>query len=188
MSCSELFLLAVGLAMDAFAVSMTNGLCCSNLQKGRMLTVAICFGSFQGLMPTTGFFLGKAFESYITALDHYIALILLCCIGGKMLFDALANRNKSETGYVLTTGLLLTQGFATSIDALAVGVSLAALPGVQILPAALSITGITFVLALAGISIGKRFGSRLGSHALAAGGLILIGIGVKIFAEHMFFS
>lgn len=183
----ELFLIGVGLSMDAFAVSVTNGLCCTNLKRTGMLWIAVCFGVFQGLMPTAGFFLGKAFEVWIYAADHWIALVLLGYIGGKMIFDALTE-TAEEKKYSLTPKLLLMQGVATSIDALAVGVSLAALPDVQILPAALLITGVTFALSLVGTAFGAKVGQRLGSHAQLAGGLILIGIGIKIFAEHFFFA
>lgn len=183
----ELFLIGAGLSMDAFAVSITNGLCGTNLKRRTMFWIALCFGVFQGLMPTAGFFLGKAFEVYISAVDHWIALVLLGYIGGKMLFDALTEKAE-EKAYLLTVKLLLMQGVATSIDALAVGVSFAALPDVRILPAALLITGVTFALSLVGVGFGTKVGQKLGNHAQFVGGLILIGIGVKIFAEHVFFS
>ena len=187
MSIIDIILVAIGLSMDAFAVSITNGLCCQHLRRSQMLSVAVCFGGFQALMPTIGYFLGKAFEGYISALDHYIALILLGYIGGKMIFDALTG-SAEEHSYALTAKLLLMQGVATSIDALAVGVSFATLPNVQIVPAVLLIGGITFLLSLTGVLIGKKTGQKLGSRAQIVGGLILIGIGIKIFVEHMFFS
>ncbi len=187
MSYIELFLIAVGLSMDAFAVSISDGLCCTKLKKSQMLAIALCFGGFQGLMPTIGFFLGKAFESYITAVDHYIALVLLGYIGGKMIYDALSKKEE-EAHSVLTAPLLLTQGIATSIDALAVGVSFAALPNVSIFAAASFIACVTFVCSIIGVCFGKKFGEKLGSRAMLVGGLILVGIGVKIFIEHLFFS
>ncbi len=187
MTYIELFLIAVGLSMDAFAVSISNGLCCTKLKRSQMLAIGVCFGGFQGLMPTIGYFLGKAFESYITAIDHYIALILLGYIGGKMIFDAFS-KNEEASYNTLTTPLLLTQGIATSIDALAVGVSFAALPNVNIAAAALSIAAVTFVCSLIGVAFGRKFGEKLGSRATLLGGLILVGIGVKIFVEHMFFG
>lgn len=187
MSYIELFLIAIGLSMDAFAVSISNGLCCTKLKKSQVLAIGVCFGGFQGLMPTIGYFLGKAFESYITAIDHYIALILLGYIGGKMVYDALTQKEE-EKHTSLPPSLLLTQGIATSIDALAVGVSFAALPNVNIIAAALFIAGVTFVCSVIGVCFGKFFGEKLGSRAMLAGGLILIAIGVKIFVEHMFFS
>ncbi len=187
MSYIELFLIAVGLSMDAFAVSISDGLCCTKLKKSQMLAIALCFGGFQGLMPTIGFFLGKTFESYITAVDHYIALVLLGYIGGKMIYDALSQKEE-ESHSTLTAPLLLTQGIATSIDALAVGVSFAALPDVSILAAASFIACVTFVCSIIGVCFGKKFGEKLGSRAMLVGGLILVGIGVKIFIEHVFFS
>lgn len=159
-------------------------------EKKRMAAAAacgVCFGLFQGIMPTIGFALGKTFTRYITSIDHYIALILLSFIGGKMLIDCFKKDNQEyETQFSLTSGLLLVQGVATSIDALAVGVSFAAL-SVNIVSAAAFICGVTFVFSFAGVFIGKKFGTVLNSKAQIFGGLILIGIGVKIFIEHMFF-
>ena len=187
MSVTELILIGIGLSMDAFAVSITNGLSARQLKRSTMLADAVCFGVFQGLMPTIGFFLGKAFETYIRTFDHWIALLLLAWIGGKMIWDAF--RGEEESGeYTLTVKLLLAQGVATSIDALAVGVSFAALPDVQILPAALLICCETFAFSLIGIVFGKKAGAKLGSHAQLVGGIILVGIGIKIFVEHMFFG
>lgn len=188
MSYIELFLVAVGLSMDAFAVSISNGLCCQKLRRSQILSIGLCFGGFQGLMPAIGFLLGKAFESYITAVDHYIALILLGYIGGKMIADTFSDNDEAEQSRLLTAPLLLTQGIATSIDALAVGVSFAALPDVNIVAAAAFIACITFGCSVIGVCFGKKFGEKLGSRATFLGGLILVGIGVKIFVEHMFFG
>jgi putative Mn2+ efflux pump MntP len=152
-----------------------------------MLAIAVCFGVFQGLMPVIGFFVGKAFERYICAFDHWIALVLLGYIGGKMLYDAL-HEEEASGEYSLTGKLLLTQGIATSIDALAVGVSFAALPHINIWLSSLLICCTTFAFSLVGVLFGKRMGQRLGSRAQIVGGIILIGIGVKIFVEHMFFG
>lgn len=187
MNLLEIILIGVGLSMDAFAVSITNGLSCKNLKKIQMLAVAVCFGVFQGLMPAIGFFLGKAFEGYIRAFDHWIALALLGYIGGKMIWDALKGGEEASE-YTLTAKLLLMQGIATSIDALAVGVSFAALPDVNILTAALLICAETFVFSFIGVAFGKRAGQKLGSRAQLIGGLILVGIGIKIFVEHVFFG
>lgn len=187
MRLTELLLLAVGLSMDAFAVSVTNGLCLKKSGWKAAAACGVCFGLFQGIMPTIGFALGKTFTRYITSIDHYIALILLSFIGGKMLVDSFKNDDEScETQFSLTLGLLLVQGVATSIDALAVGVSFAAL-SVNIVSAAAFICGVTFIFSFAGVFIGKKFGTVLNSKAQIFGGLILIGIGVKIFIEHMFF-
>ena len=187
MTIPVIFLIGIGLSMDAFAVSVTDGLSTANLKKMRMLMTAVCFGVFQGLMPVIGYFLGKAFEVYICAFDHWIALALLGYIGGKMIFDAI--RGEEDTGeYVLTTKLILTQGIATSIDALAVGVSFAALPDVSIWLAAILICCTTFAFSIVGVMFGKRMGQKLGSHAQLVGGIILLCIGIKIFVEHMFFA
>ena len=186
MTLLEILLIGIGLSMDAFAVSVTDGLCCTNLKKLHMQGIALCFGVFQGLMPMLGFFLGKSFASYICAFDHWIALVLLGYIGGNMIFEAF--RGEEDSGqYALTGRLLLTQGIATSIDALAVGVSFAALPDVDIRISALLICCTTFVFSLIGVASGSHVGQKLGSRAQIIGGLILVGIGVKIFAEHMFF-
>ena len=188
MTILELILIGIGLSMDAFAVSITNGLCCTNLNRRRIILIGVCFGGFQGLMPTLGFWLGKAFEQYIRAFDHWIALLLLGYIGGKMLIDAIRGRNEELHQMLLTPRMLLMQGVATSIDALAVGVSFAALPDVRILPAAVLIGCETFAFSLVGVVFGKRVGQKLGSNAQIVGGLILVVIGVKIFIEHTFFG
>lgn len=198
MNFFELILTAIGLSMDAFAVSVTNGLCCKDLQKKHVLSIGLCFGIMQGLMPTIGFLLGQAFTDYITAVDHYIALILLGYIGGKMILDAVKEFKESgesgESGsaepesYHLSGKTIFMQGVATSIDALAVGVSFSALANISIVPAALEIAVITCVLSIIGVCFGKRLGQKFGSYALLAGGLILVLLGVKIFIQHMFFS
>ncbi len=187
MTTLELFLLAVGLSMDAFAVSITNGLCDASLKRWQMLMVGVCFGGFQGIMPTLGYFLGKAFEVYITNLDHWIALILLAYIGGKMIWDSF-HEEEDGGSYILTGKMLFMQGIATSIDALAVGVSFAALSDIKIYLAAPFICCVTFGFSIVGVVFGKGFGNRLGARAQFVGGMILLAIGIKIFAEHMFFS
>ncbi len=185
MTILEIILIGVGLSMDAFAVSITNGLCCTNLKKRQMFYIALCFGVFQGAMPLIGYFLGKAFEKYICTFDHWIALVLLGYIGGKMIFDAV--KGEEDAGeFQLTLKTLLTQGIATSIDALAVGVSFAALPNVNIWSSAGIICCTTFAFSLVGVVFGKKVGSKLGSRAQLVGGIILVCIGIKIFVEHMF--
>lgn len=190
MGIIELLLIAIGLSMDAFAVSVTNGLCYKNVRFKWTLGMGLCFGLFQGAMPTIGYFLGSTFAGYISRFDHYIALILLGFIGGKMLSDGIKSRNESveKSDSVMSLGLLLVQGVATSIDALAVGVSFAMLPDVNIVMAAGFIAMITFILSIAAVFIGKKFGNLLNNKAQIVGGLILIGIGLKIFIEHTFFG
>ena len=188
MGLIELLLIAVGLSMDAFAVSVTNGLCYKNVKFGWTLGMGLCFGLFQGAMPTIGYFLGSTFADYITAYDHYIALILLCFIGGKMLIDGIKSKDEGieATGASIGLGILLVQGVATSIDALAVGVSFAMLPNVNIVTAAGFIALVTFSLSIIAVFVGKKFGSILNNKAQIIGGLILIAIGIKIFIEHTF--
>ena len=188
MGLIELLLIAVGLSMDAFAVSVTNGLCYKNVKCGWTLAMGLCFGLFQGAMPTIGYFLGSTFADYITAYDHYIALILLCFIGGKMLIDGIKSKDEGieATGASIGLGILLVQGVATSIDALAVGVSFAMLPNVNIVTAAGFISLVTFSLSIIAVFVGKKFGSLLNNKAQIIGGLILIAIGIKIFIEHTF--
>ena len=212
MSIVELLLLAVGLSMDAFAVSIGNGLSMKGISLKKALPIALSFGLFQALMPLIGYFLGSAFESIIKQWDHYIALAFLGFIGGKMIYDGIkeiiADRNakkkpekdeeisdnpsKNEAGAdnekSLSFGKLMIQAVATSIDALIVGVSFAALPDVNIWIAVSLIGVITFSLSLVGVFAGKKFGELLGSKAEVLGGLILVGIGVKVFVEHMFFG
>lgn len=190
MGIIELLLIAIGLSMDAFAVSVTNGLCYKNVKFKWTLGMGLCFGLFQGAMPTIGYFLGSTFADYISALDHYIALILLCFIGGKMIYDSIKSSNEEaiKTDLSITLGILLVQGVATSIDALAVGVSFAMLSDVNIVAAAGFIASVTFVLSIAAVFVGKNFGNLLNNKAQIIGGLILIAIGLKIFIEHTFFG
>lgn len=191
----ELLLLAIGLAMDAFAVSIGNGLSMKKQNLKAALAIAFSFGLFQALMPTLGYFLGSAFEEVIRRFDHYIALIFLGFIGGKMIFDGIKELIADKKGnaeelpeFKLTFGKLLIQAIATSIDALIVGVSFAALPDVNIWTAVLLIGTVTFAISLAGVFSGKKFGQLLGSKAEIFGGIILVGIGLKVFIEHVFFG
>lgn len=188
MGFTELFMIAVGLSMDAFAVSIANGLSKNNMNVFWTIATGVCFGLFQGIMPTLGFALGSTFEKYITALDHIIALVLLGYIGGKMLADGLKHdKNEILETADMKIGELLVQGVATSIDALAVGISFAVLK-VNIVTSALFICCTTFLFGIAGVLIGKKFGDKLSNKAQIFGGLILIGIGLKIFISHTFFG
>lgn len=195
MGIIELLLIAVGLSMDAFAVSIGNGLSMKKSSPKAALAIAFSFGLFQALMPTAGYFLGSAFEDIIKGFDHYIALIFLGFIGGKMIYDGIKEiraRKKGEEAeegtFKLGFGALMIQAVATSIDALIVGVSFAALPDVNIW-AAVALIGITtFTISLVGVFFGKKFGQLLGSKAEIFGGVILVGIGLKVFIEHIFFG
>ena len=190
MGIIELLLIALGLSMDAFAVAVTNGMCKKNIKLGWAFLIVLTFGLFQGAMPAIGYFLGQTFTSYVTKFDHIIALVLLGIIGGKMLIDALKSNDDDNCGGEatnLTIGLLLAQGVATSIDALAIGVSFSAM-NVKIVTSAGFIAIVTFVCSFIGVFIGKKFGAILNKKAEIIGGVILIAIGLKIFIEHTFFA
>ena len=178
----ELFLIAVGLSMDAFAVSVCKGLSVQKLEKKHMALVGLYFGGFQFLMPLLGYLLGARFESLITNVDHWIAFALLLVIGGNMIKESFGEAEKLNDDFGVKTMLMLA--VATSIDALAVGITFAFLQ-VRIVPAALLIGVTTFCLSALGIYIGNRFGARYKSRAELAGGIILILIGVKILLEHL---
>ena len=187
MSLLTLLILAFGLSMDAFAVSVSNSMCFSKLRRSQAVFTSFSFGLFQGLRPMIGYFAGRAFAQAISAVDHWVAFILLGFIGGKMAADAVREmRAPEQCPEAKTFGirLMLVQAFATSIDALAVGVSFAALD-VNILAAASFIAGVTFACCLAGHLLGKAFGGWLGGKAELLGGVILMGIGLKILIEHL---
>lgn len=184
MSILELFLLAVGLSMDAFAVSVCKGLSVKKLELKHALLAGIYFGGFQALMPVIGYFAGSYFADLISDYDHWIVFILLAIIGGNMIKEAFGEEEDVNDNFGVKTMLLLA--IATSIDALAVGVSFAFLK-VNILYAAGFIGITTFVLSAIGIKIGNVFGSRYKSKAELAGGIILILIGFKVLLEHLGF-
>lgn len=184
----ELFLLAVGLSMDAFAVSICKGLA---MKKADVKGMAICgswFGGFQGLMPLIGFFLGTLFASAIEAVDHWVAFGLLGIIGFNMLKEAF---EKEECGCCenndadLSVKTMFVMAVATSIDALAVGISLAMAGNVNIWIAVILIGITTFILSAVGVKVGSIFGSKFEKKAQLAGGIILICLGVKILLEHL---
>ena len=178
----ELFLIAVGLSMDAFAVSVCKGLSVQKLEKKHMALVGLYFGGFQFLMPVLGYLLGARFESLITNVDHWIAFALLLVIGGNMIKESFGEAEKLNDDFGFKTMLMLA--VATSIDALAVGITFAFLQ-VRIVPAALLIGVTTFCLSALGIYIGNRFGARFERPATFAGGVVLILIGTKILLEHL---
>lgn len=184
MSISELLLIAVGLSMDAFAVSICKGLATKKVGVKHMLIVGLWFGGFQALMPLIGYFLGSTFEEYITRFDHWVAFVLLALIGGNMIREALSGEEEKANDS-LGVREMLTLAVATSIDALAVGVTFALLPGVNIAAAVSFIGVITFVISAAGIKVGNAFGTKCKSKAELAGGVMLILIGLKILLEHL---
>lgn len=184
----ELFLLGIGLAMDAFAVSVCKGLGMRRLNKKQALIIGLYFGGFQALMPLIGWLLGSQFQKYITSIDHWIAFILLGFIGGKMMIEAIREWNEEETVDVMDAPLdhknMLVLAVATSIDALAVGITFAFLdtPIIE----AITIIGITtMVISIIGVVVGNFFGSRYKSKAEFIGGLILVLLGLKILLEHL---
>lgn len=182
----ELFLIAVGLSMDAFAVSICKGLKMQRFNVRHAGVIALAFGGFQALMPAIGWFLGKQFESYITGIDHWIAFVLLAVIGGKMAVESFKKEEEdsSKENEKLDVKELLVLAVATSIDALAVGITFAFLQ-VSIVPAVSLIGVITFVLSAVGVFIGHKFGAKFKSKAELVGGIILILIGLKILLEHL---
>ena len=182
----ELLLIAVGLSMDAFAVSLCKGLCMKKLRYGDTTIIALFFGGFQMAMPMIGWVLGKQFERWITPIDHWIAFALLTYIGGKMIWESFhgGENEACATTERLNYRELIGLAVATSIDALAVGITFAFL-NTPILPAASEIGIITFALSFVGVLLGHRFGTRYRSRAEIAGGVTLILIGLKILLEHL---
>lgn len=185
MSLIELFLIAVGLSMDAFAVSICKGLATRKVSVKHLLIVGAWFGGFQALMPAIGYLLGSTFQSYITSFDHWVAFVLLCFIGGNMIHESFNNNDEASSDNSFTAKTMFILAVATSIDALAVGITFALLPNVNIIAAVLFIGCITFILSGAGLKIGSIFGLKYKAKAEFAGGLILILIGVKILLEHL---
>ncbi|MDO4945434.1 MAG: manganese efflux pump MntP family protein [Ruminococcus sp.] len=181
----ELFLIGVGLSMDAFAVSVCKGLNMQKINMRHAVVIGLFFGGFQALMPFVGWALGKQFEQYITAVDHWIAFALLAFIGGKMVYEAIKGGDDDEKihdGDKLDIKELFLLAVATSIDALAVGITFAFLQ-VSILPSITVIGVTTFAFSVGGVAIGNRFGAKYKNKAELAGGIILILIGLKILLE-----
>ena len=190
MGLVELLVVAVGLSMDAFAVSVCKGLCMRRVNWRHALVIALFFGAFQALMPLIGWLLGTQFAALITPVDHWVAFVLLALIGGKMIWDAVRGDDEDPAascpaeGAPLDLRELTLLAVATSIDALAVGVTLAFL-GVSI-GWAMAVIGVTtFALSFVGVAVGNRFGARFGGPAALAGGVVLILIGLKILLEHL---
>ena len=179
----ELLLMGVGLAMDAFAVSICKGLGMKKVNKKQAVVIGLFFGGFQALMPLIGWIVGRQFERYITMIDHWIAFILLAIIGGNMIKESFSKESEnisSDVGF--KTMIILA--IATSIDALAVGITFAFLK-VDIIPAVSIIGIITFAISIIGVKIGNVFGDKYEKKAELAGGIILILLGIKILIEHL---
>lgn len=183
----ELFLIGVGLSMDAFAVSVCKGLAMKKVNKKQAVVIGLYFGGFQALMPFLGWLLGIRFQKYIVSVDHWIAFVLLVFIGGKMVVEAVREKGEKEIGKMdlpLNHKEMLVLAVATSIDALAVGITFAFLD-VPIAEAVIIIGCTTFVLSILGVVVGNYFGSRYKKKAEITGGIILILIGLKILLEHL---
>ena len=181
MSIWELFVIAVGLSMDAFAVSVCKGLSAGRVRLGHALTAGIWFGGFQALMPFLGWLLGSRFQSFISSVDHWIAFLLLGLIGLNMVRES-RSQEEEEVGASFAPKAMLPLAVATSIDALAVGVSFAAV-GTNILAAVALIGLVTLVMSAVGVKIGNLFGTRYKALAERAGGVVLILMGLKILLQ-----
>lgn len=180
MSILDLFILAVGLSMDAFAVSVCKGLSLGKIKPKHMCIAGAWFGGFQALMPLIGYFLGSFFAEMIEKYDHWVAFVLLAIIGGNMIKESFGKDEKVDSSMDVKSMLLLV--IATSIDALAVGVTFAFLQ-VQIVPAVSFIGVITFIFSAVGVKIGSLFGTKYKSKAELFGGIVLVLIGIKILLE-----
>ena len=188
MTLVELLITAVALSMDAFAVSVCKGLSVGRIKIKHSLSCGVWFGAFQALMPLIGYLLGASFAEYITTFDHWVAFVLLTFIGGKMVVEAFGGDDECGCcpDKAFSPGTMLTMAIATSIDALAVGITFALLPDVNIAFAVGSIGIITFVISAVGVKIGSVFGAKYKFVAELLGGIALVVMGVKILIEHLF--
>lgn len=183
MNILEIILIGVGLAMDAFAVSICKGLSMKKLEWKKAFIIALYFGVFQAIMPVIGYFLGTSFQSLVTNIDHWIAFILLTIIGGNMIKESFDDENEKRNDKIdFKTMIILA--IATSIDALAVGITFAFFQTNIILAVAI-IGAITFFISIFGVKIGNKFGDKFQNKAEMFGGIILILIGLKILLEHL---
>lgn len=183
MEIFEVLLISLGLAMDAFAVSVCKGLSMEKMNWKKAIIIGLYFGLFQALMPVLGYFLGTAFEQFITSIDHWIAFALLGAIGSNMIKESF-NKNSENCNDNIDIKTMVILAIATSIDALAVGITFACLRINIVLPV-ISIGIITFILSVIGVKIGNKFGDKYENKAEFIGGLILILLGIKILLEHL---
>lgn len=183
MNLAEISLIAIGLAMDAFAVAICKGLSMKKIKLKYIIKIALYFGLFQGVMPALGYFLGNSFEVFVSKIDHWIAFLLLGIIGGNMIKEAFCKCNE-EVNDKLDFKTMLPLAVATSIDALTVGITFAFLK-VNILISCLMIGVITFILSMIGVKMGNKFGDKYEKKAEFIGGIILIVMGTKILLEHL---
>jgi putative Mn2+ efflux pump MntP len=186
MSLIEVLLIAVGVSMDAFAVSVAKGISASRITLKHALIAGLWFGGFQALMPTIGYFLGISFSSLISGWDHWIAFVLLTLIGANMVRGSFSNDEEENVAHGFGFWVMFSLAIATSIDALAVGISFAMVLKLEQLPLAVLLIGVvTFILSAIGVKIGNVFGAKHKSKAELAGGIILFLIGLKILFEHL---
>ena len=186
MDIISIILIAIGLSMDSLAVSITNGLTIKDLKLSKSLLIAFSLAFFQAIMPLIGWVAGNGIEDYIQEIDHWVAFVLLAFIGSKMLYEGF-QRNKEVVDNQLSILTLLGQSIATSIDAFAVGISFAVLDYSIVLPVII-IGLVTFVFSMLGLHLGKLLGDKLGKYVEITGGIVLIGIGIKILIEHLYFT
>ena len=182
----ELLLLALGLSMDAFAAAVCKGLAVEGLRWQHMAAAGLWFGGFQALMPLLGWVLGAAFAGRIAAVDHWIAFALLFAIGGNMIYESYS-KHPPQANASFAAKSMLPMAVATSVDALAVGVTFGLLPGVPVWPAVTLTGAATFLLSALGVKVGNVFGRRYQAKAERLGGAILILLGLKILLEHLDF-
>ena len=180
----EIFLIAVSLALDAFAVSVSSGISIPGFGVKQAARMGLWFGAFQFMMPVAGWLLGSSVSQYIETVDHWVAFVLLVLIGGNMIRESFPCEAEHADGS-LSPAVMAPMAVATSIDALAVGVTFALLPDVQIVPAVSFIGVITFLLSALGVKVGNVFGARYKSKAEFLGGAILVLLGLKILLEHL---
>ncbi len=183
MGIAEIILIGVSLSMDAFAVSVCSGLKMKRIDYKTASIIALFFGGFQAIMPVLGWALGQLFAKYVDKYDHYIAFLLLAFIGGKMVYDALRDGGDGDDEYRIDLKSLLVLSIATSVDALAVGVTFGMDPSVNIVSSALIIGATTFAICMAGVVVGNVFGARWKNKAQIVGGIMLTIVGLKILLE-----
>ena len=181
-------ILAIGLSMDSFAVSISCGLAEQKITFGHAAKISFSFAFFQGLLPVVGWYFGTGIKVYVENFDHWIALILLAYLGGKMIVDSLKKEESEGMSDIYSIRHIVTLSIATSIDALVVGFTYALASTKNIFGGAIIIGAVTFFFAMLGIRIGKDVGGSLGSKVELGGGIILIGIGLKILIQHIYFS
>lgn len=184
MGVLEVLLIGLGLAMDSFAVSVCKGLSMKKMNLKSSIIIGLYFGGFQALMPVIGYFLGSIFESFITSIDHWIAFLLLTIIGINMIREAIGGEDNGNSNDRVDFKTMIVLAVATSIDALAIGITFAFL-NVNLLFASSTIGIITFILSVIGVKIGNKFGDKYEKKACLFGGTILILIGLKILLEHL---